>query len=172
MVRAYGQPDRSPFSISLGATVWIPLRAFDSSLPLHTSEQGVRVLPKLVLGGLFVACAGRLRPAFCIGPRPRWAFLTPDGSVTGSSVQLGAALGYADLVHRFAIGPEALLSTVVVNGNAFRPDYTSLEVLLGAHYNIARLIQVGVAGGIGTCASQARPMPVRCSAWPTRHCRR
>lgn len=33
MVRLYGQPDRSPFSINLGATVWIPLRAFDSSLP-------------------------------------------------------------------------------------------------------------------------------------------
>ncbi|HNN97548.1 MAG TPA: OmpA family protein, partial [Pseudomonadota bacterium] len=158
MVRAYGQPDRSPFSISLGATVWIPLRAIDSSLPLHTSEQGVRVLPKLVLGGLF----SRLRWSFTAGflYRPEASlgtFLTPDGSVTGSSIQLGAALGYADLVHRFAIGPEALLSTVVVNGNAFRPDYTSLEVLLGAHYNIARLIQVGVAGGIGTLREPGTP---------------
>ena len=158
MVRVYGQPDRSPFSLSLGAAVWIPLRAIDPSLPLHENEQGVRLLPKVVLGGL----THRIRWSFTAGflYRPEaslGSFLTPDGSVTGSSIQLGAAIGYADTVRRFAIGPEALLSTVVVNGNAFRADYTSLEVLLGAHYNIASLIQVGVAGGLGVLREPGTP---------------
>ena len=59
---------------------------------------------------------------------------------------------YADTVRRFAIGPEALLSTVVTSGHAFQRDYTSLEVLLGAHYNIAGAVQVGAAAGVGLLA--------------------
>ena len=61
------------FRSASGLPSGFPLRAIDSSLPLHTSEQGVRVLPKLVLGVCSAACAGRLQPAFCIGPRLRWA---------------------------------------------------------------------------------------------------
>jgi hypothetical protein len=54
--------------------------------------------------------------------------MIPDGSTTGSAVQLGAAISYADTQRRFAVGPEALLSTVVSNGNAFKRDYTSLNI--------------------------------------------
>ena len=158
MVRLLGQPDRSAFSLSLGASVWIPLRKFDSSLPLLSSDSDVRVLPKLVAGGL----ASHLRWSFTAGflYRPDaslGSYMTPDGSTTGSAVQLGAALSYADTQRRFAVGPEALLSTVVSNGNAFKRDYTSLEVLLGAHYNIAGLVQVGVAGGLGVLREPGTP---------------
>ena len=129
MVRLLGQPDRSAFSLSLGASVWIPLRKFDSSLPLLSSDSDVRVLPKLVAGGL----ASHLRWSFTAGflYRPDaslGSYMTPDGSTTGSAVQLGAAISYADTQRRFAVGPEALLSTVVSNGNAFKRDYTSLNI--------------------------------------------
>ena len=55
-------------------------------------------------------CAGERRALYTRVLTP------PDAPQT--SVVVGGTLGYADLVHRFAIGPEALLSTVVVNGNA------------------------------------------------------
>ena len=158
MVRLFGQPDRSAISLSIGGYVWVPLRKFDSSLPLQSSDSDVRVLPKLALGGLghrvrWSVTAGFLyRPDATLGN-----FMIPDGSTTGSSVEFGAAVSYADTVHRFAIGPEALLSSVVVNGNAFKRDFTSLEVLLGAHYNIAKQVQVGVAGGLGVLREPGTP---------------
>ncbi|MFO0576088.1 MAG: OmpA family protein [Polyangia bacterium] len=158
MVRVFGQPDRSAFSLSLGGYVWVPLRKFDDSLPLQSSDSDVRVLPKLVLGGLSHRVRWSLTAGFLYRPDASLgAFMTPDGSSTGSSVQLGAGIGYADTVRRFAIGPEALLSTVVVNGNAFKRDFTSLEVLLGAHYNIAGQVQLGVAGGVGVLREPGTP---------------
>ncbi len=158
MVRLFGQPDRSAISLSLGGFVWVPLRKFDNSLPLTSSDSDVRVLPKLVLGGLghrvrWSITAGFLyRPDATLG-----AFMVPDGSTTGSSLQFGAAISYADTTRRFAIGPEALLSTGVLNGNIFKRDFTSLEVLLGIHYNIASQMQLGVAGGIGILREPGTP---------------
>ena len=158
LVRLYGQPDRSPFSLSVGASVWVPLRKFDSSLPLQSSDSDVRVLPKVILGGL----ARHIRWSFTAGflYRPDatlGAFMVPDGSSTGSAVQFGAAISYADTVRRFAIGPEALFSTAVTGDNAFKRDYTSLEVLLGAHYNIAGYVQLGLAGGLGVLREPGTP---------------
>ena len=158
LVRLYGQPDRSPFSLSLGGLIWVPLRKFDDALPLQSSDSDVRVLPKLVAAGLahrirWSVTAGFLyRPDATLG-----AFMVPDGSSTGSAIQLGAAVSYADTERRFAVGPELLLSTGVTNGNAFKRDFTSLELLLGAHYNIASLVQLGLAGGLGVLREPGTP---------------
>jgi OOP family OmpA-OmpF porin len=158
MGRLFGQPDRSPVSLSIGASVWIPLRKIDGSLPPLSSDLDVRILPKLIAGGL----VKRLRWSFTAGflYRPDASlgtFLIPDGSTTGSSLQLGAAISYADVPRRFAIGPEMLLSTVVAGGHAFQRDFTSLEILLGVHYNIAGIIQVGAAGGLGILREPGTP---------------
>jgi len=158
MARIFGQPDRSPISLSIGASVWIPLRKIDPSLPQLSSDSDVRFLPKLVAGGL----AKRIRWSVTLGflYRPDanlGTFLIPDGSTTGSAIQLGAAVSYADTVKRFAIGPELLLSSVVVGGHAFQRDFTSLEVLLGAHYNIAGAVQVGAAAGLGILREPGTP---------------
>ncbi len=158
MVRLWGQPDRSPFSISVGGQLWVPLRKLTDSLPQHTSDQEVRGLPKVVLAGL--------------GSHIRWSFTTgvlirpdailgtpvvPDGSSTGTSLQLGALIQYADVQRRFAVGPEALLDTVVTDGRAFKPDYTSLELLLGVHYNVAKQVQLALAGGVGLLREPGTP---------------
>lgn len=158
MARIFGQPDGSAFSLSAGASVWIPLRAIDSTLPMLTSDAGVRVLPKIVAGGLakkirWSATLGFLyRPEATLGN-----YMIPDGSTTGSALQLGVSAAYADTLRRFSIGPELLVSTDILSGHAFARDYTSLEVLLGVHYNIAGYVQVGAAGGVGVLREPGTP---------------
>ena len=164
-VRLFGQPYRSAVSMSIGANVWIPLRAFadgSSAVSNGSSDQFVRVMPKLQLGGLshhimWSFGAGFLyRAPAKIGD----ASVSDAGSTVGSELQLGAAIAYADTTRRFAIGPEAILSTVVLgteNAKPFGGDYTSLEVLLGFHYNIARILQLGVAGGVGLLREPGTP---------------
>jgi OOP family OmpA-OmpF porin len=163
-VRLFGQPLRSAVSLSLGAQVWVPLRSFGltSGVALSSSDEGVlRVLPKLALGGfakhiLWSFTAGfQYRPAAQIGSGVDLA-----GSTVGSELQLGAAIAYADMQRRFAIGPEAVLATQVLGDNSPKPfyrDFTSLEILLGAHYNIAHTVNVGVAGGIGLLRQPGTP---------------
>lgn len=158
MVRLWGQPDRSAFSISVGGLLWIPLRKFTDSLPQQESDQEVRGLPKIVLAGL----GSRIRWSFTAGVliRPDAVLGTPtvpDGSSTGTSVQFGALIQYADVQRRFAVGPEALLNSVVTGGHAFQPDYTSLELLLGVHYNAAKQVQLGLAGGVGLLREPGTP---------------
>jgi hypothetical protein len=54
-VRLLGQPYRGAASLSLGADVWIPINSFGSPppFPAQTGETGVRILPKLIAGGLW-----------------------------------------------------------------------------------------------------------------------
>ena len=158
MVRLFGQPDRSAFSLSIGASVWIPLRKIDDTLPQLSSDLDVRFLPKLVAGGLVKRLRWSATLGFLYRPDANLGtFMIPDGSTTGSAIQLGVSASYADTVRRFAIGPELLVSTMVVGGHAFQRDYTSLELLLGAHYNIAGQVQVGAAAGLGILREPGTP---------------
>ena len=156
IVRLYGQPDESPFSISLGATVWLPLRSFVDSLPSTASDLDTRVLPKLVLGGLSHHVRWSFVGAFLYRPNARLsASFGPEGNVTDHSVQFGAAIAYA--TPHFAIGPEVRLNTIVTNGQAFGRNYTSLEALVGAHYNIVNQVQIGAAVGLGALREPGTP---------------
>jgi outer membrane protein OmpA-like peptidoglycan-associated protein len=154
MVRLYGQPDRSGFSLSLGGWVWIPIGRNDD----NTGDSGVRVLPKLVAAGYghHVRYSGTFgflyRPPAVIGALPAGA-----GNTVGSEIQFGALVQYADQKNRFAIGPEATLATVVNDGHAFHKSWTSLEMLLGVHYNVARQLQLGLAAGIGLLREPGTP---------------
>jgi outer membrane protein OmpA-like peptidoglycan-associated protein len=159
MIRLFGQPYRSAISMSLGASVWIPLRSITDSLPAQNGDRGVRVLPRLVLGGLAkrfmwsTTFGFYYRPEATIGSTS----FTEDGRRMGSEFQIGAALAYADFERRFAIGPEAVMSTIVLNGKPFAADYTSLEVLLGFHYNIKHAVQIGAAAGTGILREPGTP---------------
>lgn len=156
IVRLYGQPDKSPFSISIGATVWFPLRSFLDSLPSTASDLDTRILPKLVLGGLSHHVRWSFVGAFLYRPSARLsASFGPEGNVTDHSVQFGAAIAYAST--HFAIGPELRLNTIVTNGQAFGRNYTSLEALIGAHYNIADQVQIGAAIGLGALREPGTP---------------
>ncbi len=162
-VRLFGQPYRSAVSMSLGANVWVPLRAFtNSGVSGSSSDSFVRVMPKLALGGLSHHVMWSFTGGFLFRAPAQIGDSDPAGSTVGSEIQLGAAIAYADTTRRFAIGPEAILGTTVygndqVKPKPFSPDYTSLEVLLGLHYNIARLVNLGIGGGLGLLRTPGTP---------------
>jgi outer membrane protein OmpA-like peptidoglycan-associated protein len=146
MIRLFGDSDESPISLHLGANVWFNIHDHGNS-----GDRSVRILPRLVLAGL--------------GHHIRWSFtggylIRSDASVlpnagVGSELQFGALIQYADLKNRFAVGPEAMLGTVVEH--AFEGNWTSLELLLGFHYNVIKQIQTGVAVGIGLLSEPGTP---------------
>jgi outer membrane protein OmpA-like peptidoglycan-associated protein len=158
MVRLFGQPERSAFSLNLGAWVWIPLRKFAPDLPAQSSDQEARVLPKLVAAGRhswlrWSASLGFLyRAEAVLGDLPN-----PNGITVGPAVLLGGSAKYADDKRRFAVGPELLLSTALLNGNAFTREYTGLELLLGGHYHILEMIQAGLGLGFGVLREPGTP---------------
>ncbi len=162
-LRLFGQPYRSGISMSIGASAWVPLRQFTSSgVSGSSSDSHFRIMPKLVLGGLASRFMWSLTGGFLYRAPAQIGSTDPKGSSVGSEVQIGLALGYADTVRRFAIGPEALLSTTLLGNDSVQPkpfgaDYTSLELLLGLHYNIARTVNFGVAGGMGLLRTPGTP---------------
>lgn len=159
-VRLFGQPYGSAISMSLGADLWIPINSLihPSPFPVQVGESGVRVLPKVMLGGLSRSILWSFSVGFLYRPDASIGTLPPDsGNTVGSELQFGAAVAYANKDLRFSVGPEALLSTVVTGGHGLRQDYTSLELLLGLHYNIAKLFQLGVGGGLGLLHEPGTP---------------
>ena len=162
-VRLFGQPYRSAVSLSIGLNGWIPLRAFGElpGVSATSSDQGLRFLPKLALGGFTHHVMWSFTAGFYYREPARiGAGVSDSGSSIGSELQLGVSASYADMERRFAIGPEALLGTVLLGTDAAKPfsrDFTSLEVLLAGHYNIARLVNVGAAVGIGVLRTPGTP---------------
>jgi outer membrane protein OmpA-like peptidoglycan-associated protein len=162
MGRLWGQPYHSIFSVSLGVAVWIPLRGFISSIPSTDSDQQVRFLPKLVFGGVWRFLLWSVTAGFLYRPDAVAAMLpvnvTSDAAGhVGSELQFGFGLSYYDAVRRFAVGPEVLLATTVTGPTQFSSYGTSLEALIAGHDNIAQLIQVGLAGGLGFIREPGTP---------------
>lgn len=152
-VRLFGQPGRQPLSLSAGLDLWIPIYfQRDDTSPAQVGETGVRILPKLMLGGLWRNLMWSVTLGFLYRP-VQWIGDTPPntGNTVGSEIQLGAALRCTGFSNRFTIGPEVLLTTVVIGQDSFPAlglDFSSAEILLGAQYHIASLVQLGIAGGI------------------------
>ena len=155
MVRLLGHPDSDVFSLSAGVALWVP----EGGAANHAGDASVRAMPKLVAGGF----AKRLRWS------ATFAYLVRDdatlgisggdaiGSTVGPEVQLGGAIAYADLKRHFAVGPEAVLASVVDNGHFFKKTFTSLEVLLGGHYELWQQVQLGLAAGFGVLRQPGTP---------------
>ncbi len=162
-LRLFGQPYRSGISMSIGANVWVPLRQFTSSgVSGSSSDSYVRVMPKLVLGGLTGRFMWSLTGGFLYRAPAQIGTADPKGSSVGSELQIGAAIAYADTVRRFAIGPEVLLGTTLLGNETVSPkpfaaDYTSVELLLGIHYNIARAVNISLGGGLGLLRTPGTP---------------
>ena len=165
MFRLYGQPYQSVFSVSLGATVWIPLGAMTGSLPAASTDRGARlVLPKVVVGGVWnkLLWSGSLGFMYRSEAVVADSSLPPDlrGAIVGgasSEIQFGAAASYYDAVRRFAIGPELLVAGAVLGKDSFSKFGTSVEAMIGGHYNIAKMIQVGLALGGGFVRQAGTP---------------
>src|SRR5262249_14315844 len=142
----------------LGGHIYVPLRHFNPALPAESSDSEFRARPKLVLAGL----PWRIRWSFTFGVDIRslsqiGTAASPDGSTTGTAIEFGALLHYADLQRRFAVGPEVLFRTVVNRGHAGDPNYSGLEMFLTAHYNIGGYVQLGLAGGLGLLSEPGTP---------------
>ncbi|AKJ01235.1 outer membrane protein OmpA-like peptidoglycan-associated protein [Archangium gephyra] len=151
MVRLYGRPGESPFSASLGASVWVPVRKFFENTASHTSDLEARMLSTLVLAGTHQPLRWTFTGAFLLRPEARLGNLpSPEGSSAGSEVQFGASLQYVHPARGFSLGPEARYATLVTpRAYAFKPFFSSLEVLLGLHLRVGQRLRLGVAGGVG-----------------------
>ena len=160
MVRIFGQPYGSAVSLSAGGQLWVPLRAFTDSIPEQGSDKQVRGLLRLALGGLshhvlWSATLGTLiRSQAQLGDPNEIS--DPTGRTATHELQIGGAVAYADLERRFSIGPEIAVATAM-SDKIFRQYSTSLEILGGIHYNIASLIDIGVAGGAGILRQPGTP---------------
>ncbi|MFO0656473.1 MAG: OmpA family protein [Polyangia bacterium] len=154
-VRLFGQPYQGPASLSLGVDVWIPINTFASPppFPAQTGESGVRALPKLIAGGLWKSLMWSLTAGFYWRPNASLSKLQPVNSNSiGAEVQFGAAVAYANRSLGLAVGPEVLVSSVVAadsagGSRAFKPDSMGIELLLGAHYSLAKTMQISLGGG-------------------------
>lgn len=160
LFQVYKDPQNSPFSISLGADLWIPLRRFTDQLPQQSSEQEFRVMPKIILAGtavnrhiLWSATAGYLwRPDSIVGNQG-----TIDGRSAGPELQIGGSIKYVDYKKRFAIGPEVMLRTTAMADRIFKADHTSLEVLLAGFYNVGGWVTLKAAAGMGVLTGPGTP---------------
>jgi len=155
-VRLFGQPYRGPISMSIGGDIWVPLRKFTDSIPATASDQEVRGIPRIILGGL----ASKIMWSFAAGVLLRPSAILGNSALGASAdyeLQMGAAIAYANTNIRLAIGPEVVAATQIRGDHAFKVDGTSLEALLGIHYNIAKLFQLSVGGGVGILRQPGTP---------------
>lgn len=163
MIRLIGQPYRSVFSLSVGGYLWIPVNSYTNTFAPQIGDVGLRGGPQLVASGMFhhlqwsVTGAWFYRPDSTLGMAgtgPLGNFQVP---ISGSELQFGAAVKYADLERRFNIGPEALFSTIVSGDQIGQIETMSFEAILAAHYNIKGYVDVGLAGGIGVLNQAGTP---------------
>lgn len=158
MVRLYGQPHKSLWSAHTGVAAWIPLRAISSQLPSHTSDQGARVRLSAVLSGISRAVNWSASLAFHVRSLALLSTrLNPAGASIGSEVELGFAAGFYLPSVRLTVAPEVVFATSLVPTQAFRIPYSSLELLVGARYVVAKRVQLGLGAGIGFLSAAGTP---------------
>lgn len=175
LLRLYGQPDTDPFSISAGGYLWLPLRGLLERTASHTSDQEFRAMPRLVLAGYSHRIQWSLTGSFLYRPEARQgSHPALGGDTAGSELGLGMRIGYTDKTRDFSVGPETLLTTVVIpRDHALEPFYTSLEVLLGLQFKVAQSLRVGLSAGVGLMRQPGTPefrllLRVSSTSTPTR----
>lgn len=155
LVRLAQHAERDAVSLHLGASVWIPVGAEAQ----HAGDTSVRVLPRVVLAGLFLdqvrwaATVGYLlRSSANIGPEQG-----EPGNLAGQELQIGGALAWTNRDRTFTVGPELQFASTTSRNDAFGARSTALEALLGAHVLVARTVMVGAAAGVGFLAQPGTP---------------
>ena len=155
LLRIAGDPMQDGISLNAGVRLWVPFDGNDS----YVGDDYARFAPRIVLAGgatnfLWSTTAEFLyRKEASIGE-----LQSGPGNTVGSELHFGVALAVTDAKHRiWSLGPEAALSTTIIGGDAFDEDYTSAEILLGAHYKIAETVLLGLAGGLGALHSPGTP---------------
>jgi outer membrane protein OmpA-like peptidoglycan-associated protein len=161
LARMYGQPQREAWSINAGVDLWVPLRGMTDALPSVVSDQSVRVLPKIVLAGVARQIMWSGSVGFLFRPEAQtqlpqeWTSI--EAGRAASELQLGLRAAYFNPTWRFAVGPELLVATAMAGKDSFSRYGTSLEALLGGHYNLLDTVQLGAAVGLGFVRQPGTP---------------
>jgi len=160
--RIWGQPYGDAFSVSAGLNVWIPLRQFNQDLPSTSSDQAARVLPRVIFAGVWQRLLWSATFGFLYRPEAIATLTAPDAPPgeagrVGSELQFGIAASYFNQEKRFAVGPEVLIAATATGKDAFTRYGASMEMLLAGHYNIANMIQTGLALGLGFVREPGTP---------------
>ncbi len=152
MVRLVGQADVDPFSLHLGADLWIPIGAQAT----HQGDTGFRLRPRVVMAGALGVGRWSFEGGFVF--RQYASFGPPGlGMTAASEAQGGLALGVSLFNDSLFIGPESQFAMQVVGENALSINGMNLEVLGGAHLLIADTMLLGVAGGTGFLGAPGTP---------------
>jgi len=152
LVRLAGQADVDPFSLHLGADLWIPVGAQAT----HQGDTGFRLRPRVVMAGAFGVGRWSFEGGFLF--RQYASFGPPGlGMTAASEAQGGLALGVSLFNDSLFLGPESQFNMQVVGENALSLNGMNLEVLGGAHLLIADTILLGVAGGTAFFGASGTP---------------
>jgi len=151
-VRLWGEADKTPFSIHLGAQLFMGFIPY--------SQPSFGVTDGTARGRGYVLLAGHasiIRWSFMLGVhgRPLVSLGDSEGNAVGTELFTNAALGFTLLNNRLTFGPEFWANTGLTK--PFMNTGTSGEVALGVHYLIADVVQVGVGGGLGLFRQAGTP---------------
>ncbi len=152
MVRLFGQPDRSRFSLHFGGYVWIPVGAEGS----HAGDDTARGLPELIASGMLI---DHLRYTVEIGVliRAQQTIGFGPASSTASEFQAGAGVAWADRARTWHVGPELTLGTLIAGPQAGTRYGTSVELLFAGGYSIKHQVLVSAAVGPGLASTLGTP---------------
>ena len=136
-------------TFALGAQLWLPT----GKPSAYTGDGALRFGPRALLAGE----VGNIAYSAKLGVAVR----SPEGD-TYANVPLGSELvygfggGYKFKEGKGIVGPEFYGSTYLGNG-AFKTRTSPLEILIGAHYEVARQIRAGLGFGTGLVGGLGSP---------------
>ncbi len=157
-VRIVGK-HREPFTLAVGAQVHFPT----GDKLAYAGDDDFRVHPRLQIAGEVSAFVYAARLGYQYRARQELF----GNAAIGQEFTFGASAGLRVADKKLVIGPELWGSTVLSNpsgvaANADSPAFTKratpLEILLGAHYTVAKDFRLGA--GIGTGLSRGYGSPV------------
>lgn len=145
-VRLFGRASRDPFTMHLGAWMWLPT----GSRSGNTGDGAVRVEPRLILAG----AAGIFRWSVVGAVMFRRDFDALNVAI-GRELRITAAATFGLLGNKLRVGPEAYVVTPIrslPDGSAtaaFSSGQWGIEALLGAQLAVHEGLYLGAAAGMG-----------------------
>ncbi len=146
LVGTYGDP----FTMAAGASVFAPIGQRNS----YTGDEVWRLAPHLLAAGDIGAFAYAAR----VGYEYRNLNENYLDTRLGSTVTFGGSAGFRMFDKKFLLGPEVFGQTVISNEHAFEERATPIEILLGAHVNVADTVRLNA--GAGTFITKGYGAPV------------
>jgi OmpA-OmpF porin, OOP family len=148
-VRLFGKY-RGPLQLAAGLNAYLPT----GSKEAYAGDGKVRLTPHVLAAGEF--------GVFVYSAKLGFQWRSPNdptgGKSTGSEMLFGAAAGARAADGKLVVGPEIYGSTVVSeSGSAFSKRATPFEVIIGAHYLMAKDWRIGAGVGPGLTRGYGSP---------------